>query len=277
MRRKQQMWGLAVAALAASSLLAQGVRPAASYKDLKYPPLNKVKVPEPVRFELANGMKVFLVEDHELPTVGVSALVRGGSRWVPANKAGLASIAGSVMRTGGSVTRNGDALDEELDRMGASVETGMGRDSGGASVSVLKGDIDKGLAILADILQHPAFPQDKIELAKIAERDGISRRNDDPMGIARREFNRLVYGKDSPYARQTEYDTIASITRDDLVAFHKQFFQPENVILGAWAISARPKCGAGLKSRSAGGAGADVPSPRFPWWIPGQGSARAST
>ncbi len=212
---------------------AQGQR-ALSYKNLKYPSINNIKVPEPVRFELPNGIVVYLVEDHELPTVTVRATIRGGSRLEPAGKTGLASIAGTVMRSGGSTTRNGDQLDEELDRLGASVETGIGQDSGYGSVSVLKEDLDKGLDILADILQHPAFPQEKIDLAKIRLRDGVARRNDNPNSIAFREFGRIVYGKDSPYGRITEYATIDAITRDDLIAFHKRFFQPENVMLGAW-------------------------------------------
>jgi len=209
-------------------------RPPASYKDLKFPPMNKITVPEPVRFQLPNGMTVFLVEDHELPMISVSALVRTGSRWEPADKVGLASITGTVMRTGGTASRPGDQLDEELDRLGAIVETGIGQDSGGATVSVLKEDIDTGLTILADILQNPAFPEDKITLAKIRMRESVARRNDDPGEIASREFRRILFGKDSPYARVPEYATIDSITRDDLVAFHRQFFQPENVILGVW-------------------------------------------
>ncbi|HOK46097.1 MAG TPA: pitrilysin family protein, partial [Bryobacteraceae bacterium] len=199
-----------------------------------FPPMNKITVPEPVRFQLPNGMTVFLVEDHELPMISVSALVRTGSRWEPADKVGLASITGTVMRTGGTASRPGDQLDEELDRLGAIVETGIGQDSGGATVSVLKEDIDTGLTILADILQNPAFPEDKITLAKIRMRESVARRNDDPGEIASREFRRILFGKDSPYARVPEYATIDSITRDDLVAFHRQFFQPENVILGVW-------------------------------------------
>jgi predicted Zn-dependent peptidase len=215
------------------SLTAAAQGPAGSYKSLKYPSLNQVKVPEPVRFEMPNGIVVYLVEDHELPRISLHATVRAGSRWDPTGKAGLASIAGTVMRTGGSTTRNGDQLDEELDRLGASVEVGIGEDSGGAYASLLKEDLDRGLAIMADLLQHPAFPQDKIDLAKIAERDSIARRNDNPNGIAFREFNRVIFGKDSAYGRIPEYATIDSITRDDLVAFHKRFFQPEDVILGA--------------------------------------------
>ncbi len=231
MRRRTLLGWIALAALWAGPARAQIPK---SYKELKYPPLNKIEVPEPVRFELPNGMVVYLVEDHELPTVSVAAMIRTGSRWEPAAKAGLASITGTVMRTGGSEKFPGDQLDEELDRLGAYVETSIGEDSGRAVVSVLKEDVDRGLVILADILRHPAFPQDKIELAKIQQRDRIARRNDNPNAIAMREFRRIIYGKDSPYARQPEYDTINSITREDLIAFHREYFQPENVILAAW-------------------------------------------
>jgi len=216
-------------------------QPAATYKTLKYPALNQIKVPEPVRFELANGMMVYLVEDHELPVITVAATIRTGSRWEPVNKAGLASITGAVMRTGGTATRPGDKLDEDLDRLGAVVETGIGQDSGRAQVLVLKEDIDSGLTILADILQTPAFPQDKIDLAKIQQRDQIARRNDNPSSIAFREFNRIILGKDTAYGHITEYDTISSITREDLIAFHRQYFQPENVLLGAWGDFSAPE------------------------------------
>jgi len=252
-----------------------------SYKELKFPPLNKIEVPEPVRFQLPNGLVVYLVEDHELPLIRAAALIRTGSRWEPAAKAGLASIAGTVMRTGGSERFPGDQLDEELDRLGASVETSIGEDSGRARVSVLKEDIDRGLTILADILRHPAFPQDKIELAKIQERDRIARRNDNPNAIAFREFRRIIYGPDSPYARQPEYDTINGITREDLLAFHREFFQPENVILAAWGDFSAAEMRAKIEKVFAGpGRGAGGRSPRRRRWIrsraTGPGSTRSS-
>ncbi len=254
-----------ILALACSlpAVLAQQ-RPVSSYKELHYPPLHQIQVPEPVRFEMANGMTVYLVEDHELPTISVAATIRVGSRWEPVNKAGLASITGTVMRTGGTASRKGDQLDEELDRLGAFVETGIGEDSGNASVSVLKEDIDRGLSILADVLQHPAFPQDKIDLAKIAQRDQIARRNDNPMSIAFREFSRTIYGKDSAYAHQTEYETIDSIRRDDLVAFHKEFFQPENAILGAWGDFRSAEMRAGIERAFGGWARGGRPKPETP-------------
>jgi predicted Zn-dependent peptidase len=209
-------------------------RVAVSHNDIKMPPLNDVKVPQPERYITANGMTVFLLEDHELPLVRASAIIRVGDRWEPMEKAGLAGIAGSVMRTGGSTTLNGDKLDEELDRLAASVESRAGGNSSTAGVSALKEDAARALTILADVLRNPAFPQDKIDLAKIRVRDGIGRRNDDADSIHGRELNRLIYGKNSPYARQEEYATIDSITRDDLIAWHKKYYQPENVILGVW-------------------------------------------
>src|SRR5882672_7126590 len=85
-------------------------KPVASYNDIKYPPLRAVKVPQPARVELSNGITLFLLEDHELPTIGMSAMIRTGGRYVPVDKAGLAHLTGRVMRTGGTATRTGNEL-----------------------------------------------------------------------------------------------------------------------------------------------------------------------
>jgi predicted Zn-dependent peptidase len=205
-----------------------------NYKELTYPRLRDIVVPEVERLTLPNGMRLFLLEDHELPLIRVSVRIRVGSIYEPADKVGLAEITGEVMRTGGTTSKTGDEIDEELEQIAASVETSIGRSSGGASVSVLKEDIGKGLAILADVLMHPAFREDKIFLAKMQHRSAISRRNDSPGQIAGREFSKLIYGANSVYARHSEYATIDSITRDDLVAFHKRFYGPDNMMLAVW-------------------------------------------
>jgi predicted Zn-dependent peptidase len=204
------------------------------YSRLKYPKFGDVKIPKVERVTLANGMQLFLLEDHELPIVNASVMVRVGSVYEPPDKIGLASITGTVMRTGGTTSKTGDQLDEELEQIAASVETWIGQNSGGASVSVLKDDVDKGLAILADVLMNPAFREDKIELAKIQHRSSIARRNDNMRSIAGREYVKVIYGPESVYARHTEYATIDNITRDDLVAFHKRFYPPNNVMLAVW-------------------------------------------
>lgn len=199
-----------------------------------FPKLNKIKMPKIHEVILPNNMRIFLVEDHDFPTIDVRALIRTGSVFEPAEKIGLAEITGEVIRSGGSKKFPGDELDKMLETMAASVETGIGSGLGYASISVLKEDIEKGLEILSDLLMNPAFPDDKIELAKIQHRSAISRRNDDIGSITSREFRKLIYGKDSPYARHAEYSTIEAITREDIVSFHEKYFHPNNIMMAVW-------------------------------------------
>ncbi len=204
------------------------------YKQLKYPNLRDITIPKVEDVTLRNGMRLFLLEDHELPLIRISARIRVGSIFEPAEKIGLAAFMGMVMRTGGTKTKTGDEIDDELEQIAASVKTSIGLDSGRASVSVLKKDIDTGLNILADVLIHPAFREDKFLVAKMQVRSAISRRNDSVGRIASREFDKLIYGLDSVYARHAEYATIDNITRDDLVAFHKRYFRPNNMMMAVW-------------------------------------------
>ena len=220
---------------ACASLLALGGSASAQVKDyheIKTPALRQVALPQAKRIALPNGMIVFLMEDHELPLIRGSARIRGGARDVSAAKTGLTGIYGAAWRTGGTTSKTGDQLDELLESKAARVETGGGIDSTNISMDVLKDDFDSVFPIFVDLLRNPAFRQDKIDLAKTQANTGISRRNDEPGGIIGREAGKLGYGPDSPYARQTEYATIAAITRDDLLAFHKKFVYPNNIILG---------------------------------------------
>lgn len=204
------------------------------YKDLHYPEVGQLKMPEYDVVTLDNGMKVILIEDHELPFIKMRAELYAGSVWgEPDDKVGLGSITGQVMRTGGSENIAGDQVDEELESIAASVETWISDVWGGASVSTLKDHFDKVAGIFADIMMHPAFPEDKIELAKVQARSGISRRNDDVSEIAEREFNQLIYAN-SAFWRDEEYATIDAITRDDLIAFHKKWVRPNGMVLGVW-------------------------------------------
>ncbi|HMB92395.1 MAG TPA: pitrilysin family protein, partial [Rhodothermales bacterium] len=204
------------------------------YSEIDFPALPNFDVPEAERVELPNGMILFLIEDHELPLVSMSARIGAGSLWEPADKVGLASVTGTVMRTGGTESMPGDEMNEMLEGIGASVETSIGESSGSAFMSSLTETVDEVLPVFADVLMNPAFPEDKIELAKTQQKSGISRRNDNSQQIAFREFDQLLNGEESPYARTTEYATIDNISRDDLVAFHDQFYHPNNVILGVW-------------------------------------------
>ena len=205
-----------------------------SYRELTFPPLPEIVLPEISRIELANGLVLHLLEDHTLPKVQGFALIRVGDRYEPADLVGLASMVGQTMRTGGTTTRSGDEINEMLADVGASVETSIGESSATASLFALQEDFPLALEILADVLRNPAFPEDKIELAKVRMRSAIARRNDDVAGIADREFFKLLYGESSPYARTMEYATIDRITRDDLIAFHERYFQPNQISIGLW-------------------------------------------
>jgi zinc protease len=197
-------------------------------------PLNPIKMPKVEKAELPNGIKLLLVEDPEFPTIDLWAMVRTGSVFEPAAKVGLASITGQVLRTGGTKTKTGDQIDKELDTLAASVSTGIGQTSGYLSVSVLKEDFDEALGILADILTEPAFREDKVELAKLQQKTSISRRNDNIRSITFREFGKLIYGKDSPYARHAEYATLDAITRQDMIDFYNTYLHPNNTYMAVW-------------------------------------------
>jgi zinc protease len=204
----------------------------ANWKQIVIPPLPAFHPQQPKRIELANGMVIFLQPDHELPFISGRARIRGGSREEPAAKTGLASIYGRSWRTGGTTTQTGDALDDYLESRAAQVETFGGLDSTSVSWDCLKGDFDDVFKVVVDVLRHPEFREDKIALAKRQIDTGIARRNDDSSSIAAREAAMLGYGKDSPYARIPEYSTVAAVTRDDLVAWHKTYVRPNNIILG---------------------------------------------
>ena len=209
-------------------------QPVADYKSLKFPSLREVKPPEPVFFTLANGMKVFLLEDHELPLISGSAMVRTGNLFDPSDKRGLADLTGSTMRSGGTKLKSGDELDEELESVAASVESSIGESNGSVSFSCLKENADPVMAIFRDVLSQPEFRQDKVDLAKMQARSGISRRNDDAAGIASREFASTVYGRETPWGWTIDYEHIDRLQRADMVRFHERYFFPKNVIVSIY-------------------------------------------
>ncbi|MGA2267395.1 MAG: pitrilysin family protein [Bryobacteraceae bacterium] len=208
--------------------------PAPSYRDLKFPPLRPIQIPKVGTFTLPDGMKVYLLEDHELPVINGVARVRTGNLLDPPDKIGLATMTGMAMRTGGTRTKTGEQLDEQLENIAASVESSIGETSGTVSFSGLKENTDEVLAVFKDVLTAPEFRQDKISLARTQLRSGIARRNDDARGVAEREFAGAVYGKNSPYGWQMEYATVNRIIRGDLQGFYRRYFFPSNITLGVW-------------------------------------------
>ncbi len=202
------------------------------YDELSFEPLPELQFPDYQRTTLDNGMTVYLMEDHDLPLVSGQAWIRTGSRLEPGDKIGLASITGEVVRTGGTQAHPADELNQLLEQRAAAVEVSINETSGQASFNTLTEDLDTVLGLFTEVLTQPALSQDKIDLAKKQRIGSIQRRNDNADAIGRREFQRLVYGKQSPYARIQEYDTINGITRADVQDFYQQYFQPNRIILG---------------------------------------------
>ncbi|WP_228041354.1 M16 family metallopeptidase [Planktothrix mougeotii] len=202
------------------------------YTDLTFPPLPELQLPDYERYQLDNGITVYLIEDHELPLVGGTAIFRTGDRFEPADKVGLASITAEVMRNGGTSQHPGDQFNQILEDKAAYIEAGIYTTSGRIGFGGLSEDLPTVFGLLADLIRNPTFPQDKLDLAKTQAKGGIARRNDEPEEIAGRELVKLIYGADSPYARTIEYSTLNQINREDLVNFYQQYFHPETMILG---------------------------------------------
>jgi zinc protease len=254
--------------LLAAALFAQAPAPRTtadvSYQDLKFPPLAQVKIPQVETYTTSNGIRVYLLENHELPLVSGLALVRTGNLFDPPAKVGLATLTGMVMRTGGTRAKTGDQLDQDLENIAASVESSIGETSGEVTFSALRDNTSEVLPIFRDVLTGPEFREARLDLAKMQLRSGIARRNDDAEAIAEREFTNTVYGKDTPYGWQIEYATLDRIGRDDLIAFYKRYFFPANIMLAVYGDFATPDMKATLERLFGAWSVRQPPVPPFP-------------
>jgi zinc protease len=205
------------ATLSPNFLSAQQSKP---WEQIPIPKLHDFKPQQPRRIELKNGIVLFLQEDHELPFVSGSVLIPGGAREEDPAKTGLIGLYGQAWRTSGTEKLSGDALDDLLEAKAAHIETGGSQDSTSLAWDSLKGDAEQVFSLALDLLLHPKFSAEKLELAQQQEATGIVRRNDDEGEIASRESAKLVYGANSPYTRQPELATIGAVTVEDLTAWH---------------------------------------------------------
>jgi predicted Zn-dependent peptidase len=217
---------LASVVAACAGDLALGDPRTMTFKPVEFSP------PEPERVVLDNGMVVYLLEDHELPLITITASMRTGSWLDPADKVGLAAMTGSVMRTGGGGGLSAEQVDEELEQFAGDVSIGIGRQSGSASLDVLSKDLKRGLQIFVGLIRTPAFDPARVEIAKLQAIEGIRRRQDNPGSVVSREFVKVLYGAEHPTARESSIDSVRRITRDDLVAFHRNTVHPNGMILG---------------------------------------------
>ena len=182
------------------------------------------------RHELSNGVVVFVVEDHELPLATVSVTVRTGAYLDPPDKIGLAGLTGSQMRAGGTATTSAADFDEEAAFLAAQIGSSIGATSGGASMNCLTRDLDACLDLFFDMLRNPGFDEDRLALARSQALQQMERRNDATGTIERREWGRLMRGDAHFSTRPRTRATVEKITRDDLVAFHHEYYHPGNFL-----------------------------------------------
>jgi zinc protease len=220
--------------------------------------------PDPERVVLENGMVVYLLEDHELPLVNLTATMRTGAWLDPAEKIGLAAVTGTVMRTGGGGSLSAEQVDDELEQFAGDVSISIGRQSGSATLDVLSKDCKRGLQIFAGLIRAPAFEPARLEVAKLQAIEGIRRRQDSPGSIVSREFVKQLYGPDHPTARESTIESIGRITRDDLVAFHGKTVHPNGIILGVTGDFQKAEMLAMLRAAFGDWKKGDVPELKIP-------------
>jgi zinc protease len=213
-------------------VLAMCALPASAQQPLdrsKIPPPGKapeLRVPAWTKATLGNGIELFVSEKHDLPLVSFSLLFMGGAdQFETAGRRGVASLAASMLSEG-TATRDGEALSNALQLLGTSVNVGIGSESGSMGFVSTTQKFAPTLDILADMLLHSTFPAPALERLRAQRLVALTSSKAQPGAIAGRVFPKVVYGTAHPFGQLFTEDTLKAITRDDVVAFHKNYFQP---------------------------------------------------
>ena len=195
----------------------------------KIPPPGKtpeLRVPTWTQTTLPNGAELVVSEKHDLPLVSFSILLSGGAdQYEPADKRGLASVTASMMSEG-TTSRDGEALSNALQLLGTSVNVGIGSESGAIGFVSMTGKFAPTLDILADMMLHSTFPAPALERIRAQRLVALTAARAQPGAIARRVFAKIVYGTAHPFGQLVTEDTYKAITRDDVAAFARQYFEP---------------------------------------------------
>jgi len=197
-------------------------------RELKYDGL-KFEIPkaDSLRFKLKSGLTVYVAEDHSLPLVNVSLTLRAGGFLDPAGKTGLASMTGTMLRQGGTARLTAEEFDEKADFLAAEISTSAGDTQAGANLNCLSTVLAPSLDLFFEMLRAPRFQQSRLDVEKGNWLEDMKQRNDDAGSILSREYTWLIYGDQQVPGRYSTSKDADAIGRDDLVAFHKNFWRPE--------------------------------------------------
>ncbi len=204
------------------NLLSQQTRP----DQLSFPPL-EFNFPEVTKQQLPSGVKLYFKEDHELPLVDISLLVEGGSVYDPLDKTGLSDFFAQSLSTGGTESLLPQQLESELEAMAAILTVSSSRYGYEINLSLNRQDLKRGIEILTDLLRHPRFDPQRMELVRAQMLEEIHRKNDDPGSIAGRLLSEAIY-PNHPFGTFPTPEIVNSFSRHDLLELHQRYFHPAN-------------------------------------------------
>jgi zinc protease len=192
------------------------------------------KFPAMQRGKLSNGMEVIVAERHTVPVVNLSLLVDAGFAADQFAQPGTAALAMNMLDEG-TKTRNSIEISKQLASLGATLGSGSNLDTSTVTLSTLKTTLDRALPLYSDVLLNPAFPQADFERLKKLQIAAIQREKVQPIQMALRVFPKLLYGPThaygNPYSGSGTEDSVAKLTREDLIKFHSTWFKPNNATL----------------------------------------------
>jgi zinc protease len=259
MRARRHVLALAVALVAAGTAAtgAQGWPESSPPKPLAERP---VKFPAYELKTLANGLQVLVVPHHEQPSVSFRLLVRAGAVQEPADRPGVASFVASLLNQG-TTTKSAKEIATMIDSAGGLLGVGSGNELTFVQSAVVKDRADEALALMADVVQRPAFSLEEIALQRKQMLSSLQVGYDDPDYLAGAVFERLVFGL-HPYGRPNEGtpESIERITQADLQAFHRAWFVPNNALLAVVGDLTVPEAFAVAERAFGGWARRDVPA-----------------
>jgi predicted Zn-dependent peptidase len=206
---------------------------AVDYSKLPKPgPDPKFSLPPVERRTLSNGLQLIVVEHHELPIVNMNLVMKMGAAGDPAGQAGLASLTADMMDEG-TATRSSLDISDQLSSIGAFLGLNAGWDSSTANLTTLKRHLDQALAIYADVITNPSFPDKEFTRLVTTRMGSFRQRRDNPEQIANVVYTSLVYGPNHPYGHPLtgNEDSLRAITNADVRKFYETYFRPNNSAL----------------------------------------------
>ncbi|WP_396636563.1 M16 family metallopeptidase [Maribacter sp. R77961] len=188
-------------------------------------PAPEINIAEPESFELSNGLKVMVVENHKLPRVSIQLTI-DNPPILEGDKAGVSSLTGSLLGLG-SKNISKDEFNEEIDFLGARLSFG----SQSAFASSLSKYFPRILELMADAAINPNFTEEEFEKEKAKLITGLKSQEKDVSAIAGRVQRALAYGKDHPYGEFTTEETVNNVKLTDVLQFYRKYFVPANAYL----------------------------------------------